>query len=355
LATHKKVLICVLNWGLGHATRCVPIIGELQRQGAEVALASDGRALDLLQKEFPDLATYDLPAYNVSYRTGNMFLNIAPQLPKILRAVISEKKALKKLIKKYQFDCVISDNRFGCYSDKTPSIFMTHQLRIKMPFAPLEALIASINQFFIKKFDTCWIPDTAGKNNLSGKLSHGITGLPTKFIGVLSRIKKIDIPQRYDVLIVLSGPEPQRTILEEILTEQALTMDKKVLIVQGKTERNSHIFLNDTTEVISYLTSKKLSEVMSAAKVIISRSGYSTIMDLAMMSKNAILIPTPGQTEQEYLADNLMKSGVFYSEKQKDFSLTNALKRAENYSGFGNKFSNSKDLSQVIKELLSEI
>jgi len=355
LATHKKVLICVLNWGLGHATRCIPIIRELQRQNVEVALASDGRALDLLREEFPDLETFDLPAYNVTYRTGNMFLNIAPQLPKILHAVILERKRLKILAQKYQFDCIISDNRFGCFVENIPSVFMTHQLRIKMPFFILENIVAAVNQYFIRKFDTCWIPDRLENPNLSGDLSHNVKSLKSEFIGVLSRMKSMDISPQYDVLIVLSGPEPQRTYLENILTEQALASDQKVLIIQGKTERKSHVFLNETTEVISYLTSEKLNEVICASKIVISRSGYSTIMDLAMTGKKAILIPTPGQTEQEYLADNLKRDKIFYSASQKAFNLNNALLKAENYSGFEKEFDDNEELEKAIKKLLAEI
>ncbi len=355
MATRKKVLICILNWGLGHATRCIPIIRELQAQDAEVALASDGRALDLLKEEFPDLTTYDLPAYDVTYRTWNMFLNIAPQLPKILRAVLREKKEVKKLVELHQFDCVISDNRFGCFVENIPSVFMTHQLRIKMPFLILENIIAAFNQYFIRKFDYCWVPDRLGSPNLSGSLAHGVKGLKSEFVGVLSRMKKNDVVSVYDVLIVLSGPEPQRSYLEDILTEQALISDKKILIVQGKTERRSHVFLNETTELISYLTSEKLNEVMSAADVVISRSGYSTIMDLAMIGKKAILIPTPGQTEQEYLAENLKSDNIFYSEKQSTFNLKIALTKVERYNGFENEFGENKELKKVIKKLLAEI
>jgi uncharacterized protein (TIGR00661 family) len=355
LATRKKVLICVLNWGLGHATRCIPIIREFQRQNTEVVLASDGRALDLLKEEFPDLTTYHLPAYNVTYRTGNMFLNIAPQLPKILRTVVLEKRKVKELVEKHQFDCIISDNRFGCFVKGIPSIFMTHQLRIKLPFLLLENIVAAFNQYFIRKFDKCWVPDHLGNPNLSGVLSHNVKGLKSEFIGVLSRMRPIDIPSQYDVLIVLSGPEPQRTYLENILTEQALASDKKVLIIQGKTERKSHVFLNDTTEILSYLTSEKLNEVMCASKIVISRSGYSTIMDLAMIGKKAILIPTPGQTEQEYLAGDLERGKVFYSERQSAFNLENALIQAEKYDGFGNEFGANEDLKKVIEKLLAEI
>ena len=213
-----------------------------------------------------------------------------------------------------------------------------------MPFLFLENIIAAFNQYFIRKFDKCWIPDRLENPNLSGLLSHNVKGLKTEFIGVLSRMKRLDISPKYDVLIVLSGPEPQRTYLEDILTQQALASDKKILIIQGKTEQKSHHLLNENTEIISYLTSEKLNELMCASKIVISRSGYSTIMDLAMIGKKAILIPTPGQTEQEYLAENLKRDKIFYSENQNTFNLENALMETDKYKGFGNEFECNKNL-----------
>lgn len=331
----KKILVCILNWGLGHATRCIPILQELQRQGAEVSLASDGRALQLLEKEFPALPIYSLPAYDISYRTGNMFLNIAPQLPKIYKAIRAENIEIKRLVKEQKFDIILSDNRFGCYHSEVKSVFMTHQLRIKMPFLFLEKIIESLNKYWIKKFDTCWVPDTENELNLSGDLSHNIKGIKVSYLGWLSRMHPLNPPIdiKYDALILLSGPEPQRTYLETLLLQQALELDERILVIQGKTEKTSHQFLNEKIEIISYLTTQDLNQAMAASKVIISRSGYSTLMDLAALGKKAILIPTPGQTEQEYLASIFYKKKIFYTASQKNFDLKKALSEVNNFSG----------------------
>ena len=169
----KRVLIAPLNWGLGHATRCMPIINELLAQGAEVIIATDGRALHLLQKEYPQLTILELPAYNITYRSNNMMLNIAPQLFKIIRAIIKEQKAIRKIIRDYKIDLIISDNRFGCVSSDIPSIFITHQVHIKIPNPTVQRIVNFFNHLFINRFNECWIPDFEDTSqSLSGSLSR---------------------------------------------------------------------------------------------------------------------------------------------------------------------------------------
>lgn len=171
----KKILICPLNWGLGHATRCVPVINSFLKQGAEVFLASDGVALEFLKKEFPLLTVFQLPEYNVQYQqSGNMTIGILLQSPKIFMAISKERKAIEKIIQENNIDVVVSDNRYGCYSKKIKSVFITHQLFIQTPVALgfLKPLINYINNHYIKKYSAVWVPDVASENNLSGKLSH---------------------------------------------------------------------------------------------------------------------------------------------------------------------------------------
>lgn len=349
----KKVLICVLNWGLGHATRCIPIIKELQNQGINVSLASDGRALQLLQEEFKDIETFDLPAYNVTYRTANMFLNLAPQMPRIFLAIRKERKIIDRLLMKHQFDFLISDNRFGCFSNRVPSVFITHQVNIKIPFRPFERIVNFINYRYIRQFTECWIPDKAGTPNLSGTLAHGIKGLKVKYLGVLSRMQNMSISKKYDLAAVLSGPEPQRSFLEKKIIKQAVNSGLKTIIIQGKPELKGKKQLSENVESIAFLTSKDLNKVFAASSLILSRSGYTTVLDLAVTGRSAILIPTPGQTEQEYLADNLKQQGIFFSQKQKDFNLEQALKETHKYRGFGKQFIGQTQLKNVLSEFLT--
>lgn len=348
----KKILVAPLNWGLGHVTRCMPIIDELLKQGATLVLASDGRAAQLLKKEYPKQIVEEIPAYNITYKTSNMMFNIGIQIPKILRAIYQEKQAIQKLVDKYNIDIIIADNRYGAYTSSTLNIFMTHQLNIKIPIKWLELLVKKINHHFINKFDQCWVPDFEDKPNLAGELAHGTQLKNVKYLGVLSRMKYATSQQQYDAIIILSGPEPQRSILEKEMIQQAKKLSQKILIVSGKTEEENEEQL-DNVKVVSYLKAKELNRAILASNVVISRSGYSTLMDLTVLEKQAILIPTPGQTEQEYLAQRFYDQGVFYTQSQDQFNLKEALMAVEHFTGFRNKTDFSQQLKLVVTNLLS--
>ncbi len=334
----KKVLVAPLNWGLGHATRCMPIINELLTQNVEVVIASDGTALDLLRKEFPQLPYLILPAYNVSYRTQNMVWNMTTQLPKILFAMLREWFALQRLIKKEHIDAVISDNRYGCWSWKVPTAIITHQINIKIPFRWLERLVNAFNHQMLQRFSIIWIPDVPYEPSLAGELSHGFSLAKAQFIGILSRMKPLEVEQRYDVGIILSGPEPQRTLLEKKFYQQITAFHKNIddqytfLFVKGKTDLEEYL-QQDNLEIHGYLTANVLNQKMSACRLIITRSGYSTLMDLAVLGKKALLIPTPGQTEQEYLADYFYSNKIYDQQSQTDFDLQKAIKNSPNFKG----------------------
>jgi uncharacterized protein (TIGR00661 family) len=350
----KKILVAPLNWGLGHATRCIPIIHALQEQGATVFLASDGSALDLLKKEFPDLPTFELPAYNVRYIFPNMVLSMALQMPKILRGVFSEYFWLKRFIKTHGIDIVISDNRYGLYNKAAYSVFMTHQVNIK---APMSFVVNAINRFFIKKFDICWIPDFEDAPNLAGVLAHGglVKKLKVQYLGALSRMKKEEFAKRYDGIFVLSGPEPQRTILEGKILMQLKNADLasyKFALIRGVTDGKKLENNAQNLEIHNYLTTKTLNKKILESTILIARSGYSTIMDLAALGTKAILIPTPGQTEQEYLADELTTQKIFFTQKQENLDLEKALVAVKSYEGFGNLYEKRNTLNEIIIELL---
>ncbi len=385
----KKILIAPLNWGLGHATRCIPIIDELLRQGAEVILASDGAALELLKKEYPHLPCHALPAYDIRYPFESMVLSMAVQMPKILRGCLKEHFWLNNFLKNNKIDVVISDNRFGFYNKKVKSIFMTHQINIAAPF---QFLVNKINRYFIQKFDVCWIPDFETVPNLAGQLSHfhKANSLEIQYLGALSRMKKYAIEKKYKAIIILSGPEPQRTILEKIIIEQLQKEDVQsdlppkpplppkggssqkegnqldsppqsrlgrdivppYLLVRGVTINDGFELNYKNIEIHNYLITKDLNQKILESEVMIARSGYSTIMDLVNLGMKAILIPTPGQTEQEYLATELMKNHIFYSQTQSELNLKQAFQAVENYKGFDNFFSKNDTLPKIISELL---
>ena len=233
----KRVLVAPLNWGLGHATRCIPIIRALLQHQYKVYLASDGVALALLQKEFPDLPSFELPSYKIKYaQKGKHFkIKMIWDSPKVLKAIAKEKKRVKQLVKQHEIDAIISDNRMGVYYKKLPCVFITHQLNVLS--GNTTWFSSKMHQEIIKKFKECWVPDVEKKPNLTGKLGHlKKSTLKINYLGPLSRFEKQAIPLVYDLLILLSGPEPQRTLLEKKLFHELKGYSGRVLFVKGKIE-----------------------------------------------------------------------------------------------------------------------
>jgi predicted glycosyltransferase len=277
-----------------------------------------------------------MPSVTIRYpKKGSMSLKMFFLLPKIIFGIIREHQLLKRIIKSYDIDVVISDNRYGLWKKNVPSIFITHQLWIKSPkkLRCSEPIINFINHWFIKKYDECWVPDFEDSNNLSGELSHfGKAPQNVSYIGIISRFnlnleepEYHEIPKgKFDILVILSGPEPQRSILEENLVNQILGTNYKTLILKGKPGKILQT-KNQNIWFINHLDSFNLKNLITKTKVIICRSGYSSIMDLVALSKSAILIPTPGQTEQEYLAEYLSEKKWFYSIQQKEFELKKSI------------------------------
>ncbi|SRX73332.1 glycosyltransferase [Aequorivita antarctica] len=319
----KTILIAPLHWGLGHATRCIPIIRALLDYGFEVLLASDGAALLLLQKEFPELKSLELPSYNITYPKKGIYFKwkILLKLPHIRRTISAEKRILKQLVAEGKIHGIISDNRFGVRNSKIPSVFITHQLNVLT--GSTSYFSSKMHQKIIKKFDACWVPDVDDLlMNLSGKLGH-LTGepFPIKYIGVLSRMEKKEVPITIDILVLLSGPEPQRTIFEEKLKETLKKSEKKILMIRGIIEKEQKWQDFENIKMVNFMTSEELEDTLNKSEVIISRSGYTTIMDLTVLEKKAFFIPTPGQYEQIYLAERLKDLGIVPSCKQEKFKL----------------------------------
>ncbi|MFP4844881.1 glycosyltransferase [Winogradskyella sp. PE311] len=330
----KRILVAPLNWGLGHATRCMPIINALLANNFEPVIASDGYALSLLKKEYPNLQFFELPSYNITYaKKGNSFkIKIVKDSPHLLKTIKREKKAIQELTKSEDISGIISDNRFGVRQKHIPSVFITHQLRVLS--GNTTWLSSKFHQKIISKFDQCWIPDHRGKNNLSGELGHVKDYQSSlKYLGPLSRFKKQKLPLRYNLLIILSGPEPQRTYLEEKLFIQLENYKGKVCFVKGILESEQKKFEKNNITVYNYMTSVELEKALNKCEMVLSRSGYTSLMDYAKLEKKAFLIPTPGQFEQEYLAKKLQSEGIAPSCNQKLFKIE-MLKDIENYSGF---------------------
>ena len=323
-----------LNWGLGHATRCIPLINQLLQSGYDVLIGSDGAALKLLRAEFPSLESIELPSYNIQYSNSGSFFKakLLQQLPHISNAISAEKKVVKELVQAERIHGIISDNRPGVRSKKVPSVYLTHQLHVLS--GSTSWLSSNIHMHLARKFDQCWVPDYSGEGSLSGKLGHTPSGsISPKYIGPLSRMKAKETKINYDILCLLSGPEPQRSILENKLRHVFKDSPKKILLVQGNVEDEKIRTVENSIEIINFLTTPELEQAINESELIIARSGYTTIMDLAAMGKKALFIPTPGQYEQRYLAKRLKSKGIIPSCKQSNFDI-HQLKRIAAYSGF---------------------
>jgi UDP-N-acetylglucosamine:LPS N-acetylglucosamine transferase len=353
-----NVLVAPLDWGLGHATRCVPVINELQRRGHSVFIAGSGRSLDLLKIEFPAGKFFEIASYNIEY-SRSLVVGLMLKTPALLSVIKKEHEQVAGIVQKEKIDFIISDNRYGCYHKSIPSAIITHQLSIRA--SVLSPIVNHFNKKFIARFNECWVPDTPD-HQLSGQLSIN-PKIASKFIGPLSRLarrpgsakaQQVGTTQHsnrantFGLLALVSGPEPQRTVLESLLIHHLPGSGMSYRLVrglpneQGKTDE--HTF--------NHLSADKLSALIAAADIIISRPGYSTIMDLAALKKKAIFVPTPGQTEQLYLAQQLEEKKIAPCVSQHQLSLPGVLKRMKDYTGFTQNYFNTQLLEKTLDEFL---
>ncbi len=353
----KRVLITPMDWGLGHATRCIPIVRELECLGCEVLIASSGDALALLKREFPRHRFFSLPGYAPRYPVkGSMVLSMARQIPHFMRVIRREHRAVESLVESESIDMVISDNRYGCWSRRVTSVFVTHQSNILMPlrFGLLSRFVRFISTRLINRFDRCWVPDFPDGHSLAGALiAFGKFGfrIPVDYIGWLSRFEvhgEVD-PPTLDIAAVLSGPEPQRSAFESRLLPQLKSSGMKFRLVRGLP---SAVETPSDDRISNFMDSIHLRELITSAAIVIARSGYSTVMDLHVLGKRVIFVPTPGQTEQEYIARRLQEREIAYSTSQGEFDLIKAIRESEQYDGFAPAGSNHL-LREAIARLLA--
>lgn len=348
--TRVHILVAILDWGLGHATRSIPIIQLLQKRNYKVSIAGNGQSLSLLKQEFPDLTFNELISYRVNYPASGWFLEtIFLQLPKFLAAIRKEHQQIEKIVTDQQIDFIISDNRYGCYSKRVPSVFITHQVTILLP-GPLKTIVNYFNHRFITNFHIGWVPDDP-HHRISGKLSDS-KRLTVKFIGMLSRFQpKNEIEDPELVVGLISGPEEQRTNLEVVLTGAFASWTGKSVIIRGIPEGSAKTHAQIT--YINHLPGSELNKVIQQAGIIVARSGYSTIMDLCRLGKKKVIfIPTPGQPEQEYLATELNRKKIALRVPQDQFNLLQAIEALKTYSGFEAIKSQPNLLEGALDELI---
>ena len=335
-----RILVTPLNWGLGHATRCIPLIDALLAAGHEVQLASDGAAKALLARHYPRLPLHDLPALNIRYPSRNMVLNMLLAAPQLAWMYMAERRAVERLHKVYGFDAVISDNRFGCRLEGKPSYIMTHQVHLPLPDSPGGNMARRLNHFLLSRFEEILICDQAPPHQLAGRMSEQLPGTRCSYLGILSRfgsenplscseaakLQRLEADARPLLLAVLSGPEPQRSKLEEALLSGLVEKANEYQLVlirglpeEGQGQKATQVLAKAWPQwhVLPYLGASALEQLLARSAalkggrsgVLICRSGYSSIMDLVAIGQPAIYVPTPGQPEQEWLAGSLHEKG----------------------------------------------
>jgi len=357
----KTILFGALDWGLGHATRSMPLIDSLLGLGHKVILASSGDAARLWRLHYPQLQHLSLAENEVVYGK-NASWSALWQSPRFLKNIRYENQLVARFIRTNTVDLIVSDNRYGIFHPEIPAILITHQLRLMPPksWGFLQKLWEnSWNQFrkpLFSPFQEIWVPDFASTtDNLSGALSHAVESLPIRYIGPLSRLKPLAVkPAAKGLLLLLSGPEPQRSVLEELLLHQLTGTEKRITLVRGLINKNIPLpNLNYTPDFRSfdYLSVEELSKEIVSHELVISRSGYSTIMDLQQMGGKAVFVPTPGQAEQEYLAERLSELKIAAFQNQNELNLATLISSNGPNSGF--KGQAIPDYKQLWAETLS--
>ncbi len=356
MTRRKRILIGPLDWGLGHATRCISIVSALEDAGTEVLLGTAGDQKVLLQNEFPHLRQIDLPAYNIRYpKKGQMVVRMLRSMPRLLHTIKKERQVLEKWVKQEQIDAVISDNRFGLFHPDVYCIYMTHQVHIQAPV--FEKRLYRMHLRYMERFHELWIPDFPDVPNLSGRLAHG-EPMPERhtYIGCLSRFQglKRKADPAIPLLVLLSGPEPQRSFFEKMLLDQSAAFPEGSMLLRGLPRETGAFKTPSHVQVMHHLNGRDLGRVLTNSQLVLSRPGYSTLMDLGVLGIPALFIPTPGQTEQEYLAKKLSDDGHYFSCPQKRFRLKEGLVQAAKYPGLKLDAS-PRLLRQAVDRLLQKI
>lgn len=322
----KHVLVTVLDWGLGHATRSIPVIRELVRRNIRITLAGEGPSLDILKTEFPGLPCRFLPGIQVRYPdSGKILLWTLKQPLRFLIAIRKEHREFSKLVQELKPDAIISDNRYGAFSHHIPSFLICHQLNLQLPagLRIFKPLLDKLYLRLLKPFTEVWIPDVDNFPGLGGILSHSKNeSIKKLFIGPLSRIEDegnyiSDIGKRYDILVVIGGPEPQRSILEKRLLKELSLSGFSAIVLPGRPpgpDDNSYANIR----IACNMPASEIRHHLMQSRYIVGRPGYSTLMDLCSVKRSALCIPTPGQTEQEYLGKLHSQAGHILTVNQNE-------------------------------------
>lgn len=298
----QTILLAAMDWGMGHTTRCVSIISKLLDNNNKVVFAGNNKQNEFIRNEFPNVKLEQLDGYNISLDSSkNTYLQVVKQGRNIQKAIRNEQKWLNIYLEKRKVDLIISDNRYGFYHSMIPSILMTHQLNLQVP--SFKYFANYLLKSYVNKFNTVWVPDDV-ERTLTGELSNAKLKIPVHFIGLLNRFEKVKAEKKYDCLVILSGPEPERTNFTGYAKQHMLELGVTASFV-GAEVHGFDSFKSPTTSELELL--------IAQSDTVYSRAGYTTIMEMIGLNKKAVLYPTNGQYEQEYLAKYIQHSKLKFS------------------------------------------
>lgn len=305
--SEKTVIVAPLDWGMGHATRCIPIIQQLLDQQCKIIFAGTDIQINLIQKDFPSITCEKIPGYEVTLDSQtSTYPQILAQLRGMKKMAKQEHNIASSLSIKYNADVVISDNRYGFYSREAYNVFITHQLNPQVPI--FGKRVRRLLNSFITFFDCVWVPDNEEKP-ICGELTQSKLSIPIFYIGLLTRFNKQHISEDLDFLVIVSGPEPERSRFQKRMFEILKNKECSYRIVTPNIVDEENFIVNPSTQ--------ELENLINRSSMVISRGGYTTIMELLSLQKTAILIPTKGQFEQEYLSQIMKEPTIkFLSEDE---------------------------------------
>jgi uncharacterized protein (TIGR00661 family) len=316
ISQNAKILVAPLDWGLGHATRCIALMQWLVKEhNAQITVAATGAQRAIISEAFPEIAFLSPPQYHIKYHKNRAatVARLVFSLPRILKTIRAEAVWLQQVLETRSFDAIISDNRYGLSHSTIPSYLLTHQLLVKTPFGTAVNLRLQRKLYkLVNRFTECWVPDYEKEPFLAADLSHPaiLPAIPVRYLGPLSRLTQLPADGFTQLLVILSGPEPQRSILEKLVLKQwTLRPGRSMVLVRGLPAATASLPAPPNAIVFNHLAAGPLSQQVANAGAVLCRSGYSSIMDLLPLQANCYMVPTPGQTEQEYLADFLNAAG----------------------------------------------
>jgi hypothetical protein len=339
----RRVLYGVYHWGLGHATRSLGLIRALLARGDAVTIViAPGAGMRLLQSELGDACEFfpfaDTPAPFSRY-PALFYLRMTAAMPRVLAGFRREHRLAERLVAERHFDCVVSDSRFGLWSRAVPSHCILHSVHQRVPFC--SSLTETVTEWgqrrLLRGFTKILIPDVAQDGGLSGWLGHdpdfdwGEGRLV--YIGPLSSVPCMDVAQDIDVFFSVSGIEPQRGLLADLVLQALPRLSGKVVVTLGRPRDEGQVREIAGATVYGYLGREGQAEMLNRAKLVMTRSGYTTLMELAGLGRKALFVATPGQSEQEYLARFHRDKGHVWSVEQKHLDMVPDLERARAATG----------------------